>query len=348
MSIEKDGMPLTALREIYLLNTVNDHPNIVKLIDVVVGYKLSSIFLVFEYCEHDISILLDRRNQFSESEVKCLLRQLLKAVQYMHKRYIIHRDIKLSNLLYNGKGQLKVADFGLARFYGTPAINTADLETHEQQNERLTPKVQTLWYRAPELLLGVESYSTSIDMWAVGCIFGELLLGRPLMPGKTDIHQIQLIYELLGEPNEKIWPGYLELPAIKKLKKDSNGEVNIVKKNEEERASRLRDRIRNCNLSKSGIELLESMLSYDPNKRITAEDALKHSYFSTPPHTKPMEQMPSFPSYHTETDYSHKRKYHKESDETLKPPIPVHASANPLTRSRAPEAEKPHKRTRIE
>jgi serine/threonine protein kinase len=356
MSIEKDGMPVTALREINLLNTVNDHPNIVKLIEVVVGYKLTSIFLVFEYCEHDISILLDnRRNAFAESEIKCLLRQLLKAVHYMHKRYIIHRDIKLSNLLYNGHGQLKVADFGLARFYGSPAINTAELTSHEEQNEKLTPKVQTLWYRAPELLLGAENYSTSIDIWAVGCIFGELLMGRPLMPGKTDIHQLQLIYELLGDPNEKIWPGYSELPAVKKLKKDSNGEISIGKKTDEEKASRLRDRLKNARVSKSGLELLESMLHYDPNKRISAGDALKHEYFSTPPHTKPIEMMPSFPSYHTDVDYHHKRKYHKESDEALKPPIPVHGSTAPAVttsnaRPRPSESthEKPNKRAKIE
>ncbi|KAL0486975.1 cyclin-dependent kinase [Acrasis kona] len=355
MNIEKDGMPVTALREISLLNTVNDHPNIVKLYEVVVGYKLSSVFLVFEYCEHDVSILLDsRKNLFSESEIKCLLRQLLKAMDYMHKQYIIHRDIKLSNLLYNGHGQLKVADFGLARFYGTPAVNTAELTSVEQQNEKLTPKVQTLWYRAPELLLGVESYSTAVDMWAVGCIFGELLLSRPVMPGKQDLNQLELIYELLGEPNEKIWPGYLQLPAIKNLKKDENGDVvPIVKVSSEpsESGSRLRDRIKSVvgqRLSRSGYDLLESMLQYDPNKRITAADALNHEYFSTPPHTKPIDMMPVFPSYHTDTDYNHRRRHHKESEESIKPPIPIHGvsssvaapSAKPKARIESDRASK--------
>lgn len=141
MEREKEGMPLTSLREIRLLKACR-HPNVVELQDVVVGNKLDSIFLVFEYCENDLATLLDTgmKRKFTEGEVKCLLRQLLSATAYMHDRWMIHRDIKMSNLLYNNRGCLKVADFGLARLFGYP-------------KRAYTPRVVTLWYRAPELLV---------------------------------------------------------------------------------------------------------------------------------------------------------------------------------------------------
>lgn len=141
MEREKEGMPLTSLREIRLLKACR-HPNVVELQDIVVGNKLDSIFLVFEYCENDLATLLDTgmKRKFTEGEVKCLLRQLLSAIAYMHDRWMIHRDIKMSNLLYNNRGCLKVADFGLARLFGYP-------------KRAYTPRVVTLWYRAPELLV---------------------------------------------------------------------------------------------------------------------------------------------------------------------------------------------------
>ena len=141
MEREKEGMPLTSLREIRLLKACR-HPNVVELRDIVVGNRLDSIFLVFEYCENDLATLLDTgmKRKFTEGEVKCLLRQLLSAIAYMHDRWMIHRDIKMSNLLYNNRGCLKVADFGLARLFGYP-------------KRAYTPRVVTLWYRAPELLV---------------------------------------------------------------------------------------------------------------------------------------------------------------------------------------------------
>jgi serine/threonine protein kinase len=141
MEREKEGMPLTSLREIRLLKACH-HPNVVQLQDIVVGNKLDSIFLVFEYCENDLATLLDTamKRKFTEGEVKCLLRQLLSATAYMHDHWMIHRDIKMSNLLYNNRGCLKLADFGLARLFGYP-------------KRPYTPRVVTLWYRAPELLI---------------------------------------------------------------------------------------------------------------------------------------------------------------------------------------------------
>lgn len=184
---KQDGFPLTSLREIKTLIRCR-HENIVELRDVVVGQKRDSVFLVFEYCEHDLSVLLKMtQTPFKESEIKRLTMQLLAALEFVHKNWIIHRDIKLSNLLYNSRGVLKLADFGLARTVSYPA-----------SGNNLTPTVVTLWYRAPELLLGASDYSFGVDMWSVGCILGELLLNKPLMSGEDEMDQIRCIFHLLG------------------------------------------------------------------------------------------------------------------------------------------------------
>ena len=204
----KDGFPLTTIREIAMLRRIN-HPNCVKLLDIVVGRKRDGVFLVFEYCEHDLASLLDHvKEPFSESEAKSLILQLLSATKYLHENWIIHRDIKLSNLLYNNKGELKLADFGLARMYCLPS-------------EPMTQKVVTLWYRAPEILLGSSLYTVAIDIWAIGCTLGELLRYKPLVCGDTEMDQILLIFDMLGYPNIRIWPSVESLPLIK------NGTVRI-------------------------------------------------------------------------------------------------------------------------
>uniref|UniRef100_F6RSU5 mitogen-activated protein kinase n=1 Tax=Equus caballus TaxID=9796 RepID=F6RSU5_HORSE len=199
MDKEKDGVPISSLREITLLLRLR-HPNIVELKEVVVGNHLESIFLVMGYCEQDLASLLENMpTPFSEAQVKCIVLQVLRGLQYLHQNFIIHRDLKVSNLLMTDKGCVKTADFGLARAYGVPV-------------KPMTPKVVTLWYRAPELLLGTTTQTTSIDMWAVGCILAELLAHKPLLPGTSEIHQVDLIVQLLGTPSENIWPGFSKLP----------------------------------------------------------------------------------------------------------------------------------------
>ena len=154
MEEEKDGLPISSLREINLLLNIR-HKNIVELKEVVVGQRLDSIFLVMEYCEQDLASLLDNMpNHFSEAQVKCIMLQLFDGLDYMHDHYIIHRDLKVSNLLMNDNGCVKIADFGLARTFSIP-------------NGPMTPKVVTLWYRAPELLLGAKLQTTAIDIWFV-------------------------------------------------------------------------------------------------------------------------------------------------------------------------------------
>ncbi|XP_058787066.1 cyclin-dependent kinase G-2-like isoform X2 [Vicia villosa] len=202
MEKEKEGFPLTSLREINILLSFH-HPFIVDVKEVVVGSSLDSIFMVMEYMEHDLKGLMEAMKQpFSQSEVKCLMLQLLEGVKYLHDNWVLHRDLKTSNLLLNNRGESKICDFGLARQYGSPL-------------KPYTSLVVTLWYRAPELLLGTKQYSTAIDMWSLGCIMAELLSKEPLFNGRTEFDQLNKIFRILGTPNETIWPGFSKLPLVK-------------------------------------------------------------------------------------------------------------------------------------
>ncbi|XP_076898028.1 cyclin-dependent kinase G-2-like isoform X2 [Bidens hawaiensis] len=207
MEKEREGFPLTSLREINILLSFH-HPSIVDVKEVVVGSNLDSMFMVMEYMEHDLKALMETMKQpFSQSEVKCLMLQLFEGTKYLHDNWVLHRDLKTSNLLLNNRGELKICDFGLSRQYGSPL-------------KPYTHLVVTLWYRAPELLLGTKLYSTAIDMWSLGCIMAELLSKQPLFNGKTEFDQLDKIFKTLGTPNETIWPGYSKLPGVK---------VNFVK-----------------------------------------------------------------------------------------------------------------------
>ncbi|XP_065057555.1 cyclin-dependent kinase 10-like [Rhopilema esculentum] len=270
MDKEKDGLPISSLREINLLLQISD-VNVVKLFEIAVGRKLDNVFLVMEYCHQDLASLLDNMTTpFSESQIKCLMLQLLKGVEHLHFRYIIHRDLKVSNLLLTNKGILKIADFGLARKFGYPS-------------KQMTPVVVTLWYRAPELLLGSRIQTPAIDMWAVGCIFGELLSHKPLLPGKSELNQLQLIIDLLGTPNDKIWPGFSELPGPKNFTFKHQPYNNL--------------RHKFTWLSDPGITLLQQMFTYDPKRRIPAKTSMKSSYFKEKPLPVDPGLMPTFPEH---------------------------------------------------
>jgi cell division cycle 2-like protein len=201
MENEREGFPLTSLREINILLSFH-HPSIVDVKEIVVGSG-DSTYMVMEYMEHDLKAVMETMKQpYSQSEVKCLMLQLLEGVKYLHDNWVIHRDLKTSNILLNNRGELKICDFGLSRQYGSPL-------------KPYTQLVVTLWYRAPELLLGATEYSTAIDMWSMGCIMAELLTKKPLFDGKRDIDQLSKIFKMLGTPNEGIWPGYSKLPGAK-------------------------------------------------------------------------------------------------------------------------------------
>ncbi|XP_022846530.1 cyclin-dependent kinase G-2-like [Olea europaea var. sylvestris] len=280
MEKEREGFPLTSLREINILLSFH-HSSIVDVKEVVVGSNLDSIFMVMEYMEHDLKALMETMKQpFSQSEVKCLMLQLLEGVKYLHDNWVLHRDLKTSNLLLNNRGELKICDFGLARQYGSPL-------------KPYTHLVVTLWYRAPELLMGAKQYSTAIDMWSLGCIMAELLSKEPLFNGKTEFDQLDKIFRILGTPNETIWPGFSKLPGVK---------VNFVK----HQYNLLRRKFPATSftgspvLSDAGFDLLNKLLTYDPDKRITAEAALNHEWFREVPLPKSKEFMPTFPAQHAQ------------------------------------------------
>ncbi|XP_032426083.1 cyclin-dependent kinase 11B isoform X1 [Xiphophorus hellerii] len=270
MEKEKEGFPITSLREI---NTIlkAQHPNIVTVREIVVGSNMDKIYIVMNYVEHDLKSLMETMKQpFLPGEIKTLMLQLLRGVRHLHDNWILHRDLKTSNLLLSHKGILKVGDFGLAREYGSPL-------------KQYTPVVVTLWYRSPELLLGAKEYSTAVDMWSVGCIFGELLTQKPLFPGKSEIDQINKIYKDLGSPSEKIWPGYSELPAVKKMSFTEYPYNNLRK-----RFGAL--------LSDQGFDLMNKFLTYCPGKRISADEALKHEYFRETPLPIDPSMFPTWPA----------------------------------------------------
>ncbi|XP_030557096.1 cyclin-dependent kinase 10 [Drosophila novamexicana] len=270
MDQEKDGLPVSGLREIMILKRCQ-HENIVRLREVVVGKSLDSIFLVMDFCEQDLASVLDNMSQpFTESEVKCITLQVLRALKYMHARYIIHRDLKVSNLLMTDKGCIKVADFGLARLYGNPP-------------KPMTPQMVTLWYRAPELLLGARTHTTAVDMWAFGCILGELLLGKPLLPGNSEIAQLDMIIDLLGAPSESIWPGFLDLPAVQNFTLSQQPYNNLKTKFQM--------------LGQAGRSLLNILFIYNPSTRATADECLSSKYFTEPPQPCDPRMMPTFPQH---------------------------------------------------
>merc|ERR1719397_296366 len=270
MEREKDGIPVSGLREISILLGM-EHENIVPLREIAVGRSLESMFLVMDYCEQDLASLLDNmQSPFSESQVKCIMAQVFRGLRYLHSNFIVHRDLKVSNLLMTDKGCVKIADFGLARLYGLPL-------------KPMTPKVVTLWYRAPELLLNAKTQTTAIDMWSGGCILGELLAHKPLLPGKSEINQIELVIALLGAPNDNSWPEFSSLPALQEFTLKQQPYNNLKHKFPW--------------LSAAGPRLLNFLFMYDPTKRATADECLQSSYFREAPLPCDPKLMPTFPRF---------------------------------------------------
>jgi len=274
MEREKEGFPITSLREINTL-LISQHINVVTVREIVVGSNMDQIFIVMDFVQHDLKGLMEtmrKKNQvFLPGEVKCLMQQLLRAIHHLHDNWILHRDLKASNLLLSHNGILKVGDFGLAREYGSPLKN-------------YTAIVVTLWYRAPELLLGTKRYSTHIDVWSIGCILGELLMMEPLFPGKSEVDELNKIFKLLGTPSEKIWPGYKELPGVRSMKF-----IDFP-------VSKLREKFPERMLSDHGLDLMKGLLTYDPRQRMTCAQALEHPWFEENPRPIDPSMFPTWPA----------------------------------------------------
>jgi len=248
----EEGAPCTAIREVSLLKDLK-HANIVTLHDIVHTDK--SLTLVFEYLERDLKQYMDDCGAIlAMNNVKLFLFQMLRGLAYCHARRVLHRDLKPQNLLINERGELKLADFGLARAKSVP--------TKTYSNE-----VVTLWYRPPDVLLGSTEYSTPIDMWGVGCIFYEMASGRPLFPGSTVEDELHLIFKVLGTPNEDNWPGIGRTEELQSYKFPHYTAEPLVA-----RAPRL---------DPDGISLLNSFLHFEARRRISAREAMKNPYFQS-------------------------------------------------------------------
>tara|TARA_B100000795_G_scaffold164403_1_gene123655 strand:+ start:173 stop:1471 length:1299 start_codon:yes stop_codon:yes gene_type:complete len=262
-----EGFPSTALREINVLQSLH-HPNIIKVHEVVVGTTTDQIYIVMDYVPVELGTLMVSMGEtpFSISDSKCLIVQLLDAIEYMHERLFIHRDIKPTNILYHGNGsnigKLILCDFGLAKRISKPqTVN----------DPSLTPVVVTLYYRALEILLGDGCYDEAVDVWSIGCVFAEMILNKVLIQGKGEIDQISKIFSVVGAPNDA------EIVLLNQLSNGSNMNWKEIQKNNRKGSM--------CEvlhvLGEQGLDFLQKMFCYDPTLRMTAKEAKGHVFLSS-------------------------------------------------------------------
>ncbi|KAF7842804.1 putative serine/threonine-protein kinase [Senna tora] len=265
-------------REIIILRRL-DHPNVMKLEGMITSRVSGSLYLVFEYMEHDLAGLSALPGvKFSEEQlailrvqIKCYMQQILKGLDHCHRKGVLHRDIKGSNLLVDNNGKLKIGDFGLATIVERSCSN---------KEQALTSRVVTLWYRSPELLLGATHYGAAIDLWSTGCILAELFAGNPIMPGRTEVEQLHKIFKLCGSPSERYW------------KKSKLPHATIFKPQQPYKrvvSETFKD------FPESALKLLDVLLAIEPEDRGTAASALHSEFFTTEPYPCDPSVLPKYP-----------------------------------------------------
>lgn len=310
MDNEKEGFPITALREIRILQLLKHH-NVVNLIEICrtkanasMKYK-STFYLVFDFCEHDLAGLLSNVNvKFSLGEIKKVMQQLLNGLYYIHSNKILHRDMKAANVLITKTGVLKLADFGLARAFSM---------TKNGVPNRYTNRVVTLWYRPPELLLGDRNYGPPVDLWGAGCIMAEMWTRSPIMQGNTEQQQLMFISQLCGSITPEIWPGVENLDLYNKMELPK-GQKRKVKE-------RLKHYVRDV----SACDLLDKLLILDPSKRIDADSALNHDFFWLDPLPSDLSKMLG---QHTQSMFEYLAPQRRPGHRAYHHPVTVNSAVN--------------------
>jgi len=242
-------------REIMYLQELAGHDNIIRMLNIVRAENDRDIYLVFDYMETDLHAVI-RANILEDIHKQYVIYQLLKSLHYMHTADLLHRDIKPSNLLLNSDCHIKLCDFGLCRSVA---------ETSSTATPVLTDYVATRWYRAPEILLGSTRYGKGVDMWSLGCILGEMLTGKPIFPGNSTMNQLDRILEVTGRPSTE------DVSAIK-----SPFAATMLDSLPATRPRALSEMFPTA--SAEALDLLRLCLQFNPDKRITAQQALRHPY----------------------------------------------------------------------
>jgi len=249
-------------REVMFLQDLNGHENIIRLRNIIKAENNKDLYLVFDFMEADLHHVI-RANILEEIHKQYIVYQCLKALKYIHSADLIHRDLKPANILVNSDCQIKLADFGLAR-----SVNSSGDDT----NIKLTDYVATRWYRAPEILLGSTKYSKAVDMWSVGCIVAELIVGKAIFQGTSTLNQIEKVLELIGKPTPEDIES-IESPHAATILSS----INITKKRSFQSFF--------PNASEIALDFIKKLLVFNPHNRLTVEQALKHKYveqFSSP------------------------------------------------------------------
>lgn len=276
---EENGFPITAIREVKILKALK-HPNIVKLREIVTskeqGEIPKNVFMVFEYLEFDLTGILETPEiRLSQDHIKSWTQQLLSGVHYMHTNKVIHRDLKASNILVNRNGELKIADWGLARSWN-------------KEMKRLTNRVITLWYRPPELLLGCVEYDTKIDMWSVGCIVAEMFRRSGFLRGGNEAAQLDLTFRTCGHPTLSEWPNISQMCPLWKNFEPKSGETPFPRRVREA----LKMQLPHPGwMTEKAKDLIDNLMILNPDNRWSAEKALDADYFFENPIVKPAHKL---------------------------------------------------------